>query len=162
MFVADGVPFDPARFYPAVRRALGERWPIIGTDLLGPNPYNTGVYLSSGGLPNPRLPAQARRFLRGLPRAAPSISAAYAGAAMQVLLAAIARSTGTRRSVVRELFKTDIRNGLLGRLRFTPHGDPVAAPVSIFRSSPRPGADAYFAHEEFVQSLVPPARVVVP
>jgi DNA-binding SARP family transcriptional activator/ABC-type branched-subunit amino acid transport system substrate-binding protein len=58
---------------------------------------------------------------------------AYGAQAADVLLAAIARSDGTRASVTRELFRTRIRNGLIGSFSFTPTGDTTAGSVTIMR-----------------------------
>ena len=50
-----------------------------------------------------------------------------------MLLDAIARSDGTRASVVDELFKTKVTNGILGSFSFDRYGDIVPAPVGIYR-----------------------------
>jgi ABC-type branched-subunit amino acid transport system substrate-binding protein len=57
----------------------------------------------------------------------------YAAQAAQVLIDAIARSDGTRRSVTRELFATKVRDGLLGDFDITPSGDTTAGAVTIYR-----------------------------
>jgi hypothetical protein len=76
-----------------------------------------------------------RAFLRSFgstqpSRPQPSYAAAYAAQATEVLLAAIARSDGTRASVTKELFASDVRNGILGSFRFTPDGDMTPTPVT--------------------------------
>jgi ABC-type branched-subunit amino acid transport system substrate-binding protein len=58
---------------------------------------------------------------------------AYGGQAAGVLLDAIARSDGTRASVTRALFRTRIRNGLIGSFSFTPTGDPTKGSVTMIR-----------------------------
>jgi hypothetical protein len=58
---------------------------------------------------------------------------AEAGQAAQVLLDAIARSDGTRASIVKELFATKVENGLLGSFSFDRFGDIVPAPVGVYR-----------------------------
>ena len=63
--------------------------------------------------------------------------ALFAGQAAEVLLDAIARSDGTRESVVRELFATEIENGILGRFRCGENGDPALILVSIDRVAGR-------------------------
>jgi branched-chain amino acid transport system substrate-binding protein len=97
------------------------------------------MYLSSGsGLPNDELPPAGKRFLEefeatraGEP--SPPFSAAYAAQAAEILLDAIARSDGARESVTRELLQTTIEDGILGEIEFDENGDPVEAPVTIFR-----------------------------
>jgi hypothetical protein len=41
------------------------------------------------------------------------------------LLDAIGRSNGTRGSVVKELFKTNVKNGIMGTFRFDKNGDTI-------------------------------------
>ena len=60
-------------------------------------------------------------------------TAVYAAQATEILLDAIARSDGTRSSVTRELRRTSVEDGILGNIRFDQNGDPVEAPVTIFR-----------------------------
>ncbi|MBD0318070.1 MAG: hypothetical protein ICV71_06045, partial [Thermoleophilia bacterium] len=60
-------------------------------------------------------------------------SASYAAQGAEILLDAIARSDGTRSSVTRELFRTDVEGRILGDVRFDENGDLVEAPVTIFR-----------------------------
>lgn len=95
-------------------RASARRFPIIGTDFFqtgsgiwqaAGGPAATGVYDSMFGVPNAQLPAAH----------------------------AIARSRGTRASVLRQLFATNIRNGILGRIRFNRYGELVTGPITILR-----------------------------
>jgi hypothetical protein len=60
-------------------------------------------------------------------------SAVYAAQAATVLLDAIARSDGTRRSVIDELLRTRVSDGLLGAFRFDPRGDISESPVTVLR-----------------------------
>ena len=55
-----------------------------------------------------------------------------------MLLDAIARSDGTRASVLEELFQTNERGGLLGSFGFDRNGDISESPVTILRVE-RPG-----------------------
>ena len=80
------------------------------------------------GAPVPEQFEGARPDLR-----TPDFSAAYAAHAAEILLDAIARSNGTRRSVTRELRRTRIEGGIHGDIRFDQNGDLVEAPVTIFR-----------------------------
>ena len=47
----------------------------------------------------------------------------YQGQSAQVLLDAIARSNGTRSSVSDQLFKTNVKNGIMGTFHFDKYGD---------------------------------------
>jgi branched-chain amino acid transport system substrate-binding protein len=58
---------------------------------------------------------------------------AYGAQAADVLLDAIARSDGTRASVTRALFRTRVRDGLIGSFAFTPAGDTTTGSVTIIR-----------------------------
>jgi DNA-binding SARP family transcriptional activator len=157
LFVAKDMPYDPRLAYSTLRHAFGSSWPIVGTDFLGANPFNTGTYLLAAGLPNAQLPPAVRRLHDSI-----SLGGAYAAGAAEVLLDAIARSNGTRASVVDQLLRTHLKSTYLGDLRFTAGGDPVGAPVSVFRASPIQGTDPYFQHEQFVRAIVPPQRIIHP
>jgi ABC-type branched-subunit amino acid transport system substrate-binding protein len=61
----------------------------------------------------------------------------HAAQATEVLLDAIARSDGTRASVLQELRKTTVRDGLLGDFRFDRHGDMTPAKITISRVTGR-------------------------
>jgi ABC-type branched-subunit amino acid transport system substrate-binding protein len=96
------------------------------------------MYVGTYGVPNSELPARGRRFLSEFAKAhsgrqGPDLSAAYGAQAAEILLDAIARSDGTRESVTRELRRTNVENGILGRISFDRYGDLVAAPLTIPR-----------------------------
>jgi branched-chain amino acid transport system substrate-binding protein len=131
-----------------LRARLGPNATPVASDYFFPvpdlveaaGPAARGMYLSSGsiGLPNGELPPPGKRFLEefeatreGEP--SPPYSAAYAAQAAEILLDAIARSDGTRESVSRALLQTTIEDGILGDVNFDENGDPVEAPVTIFR-----------------------------
>ena len=60
-------------------------------------------------------------------------AAVYAAQAADVLLDAIARSDGTRESVLEELFATRVERGLLGSFGFDENGDITESPITILR-----------------------------
>ncbi|MDX6440509.1 MAG: hypothetical protein QOE43_238 [Gaiellaceae bacterium] len=162
VFIAKTFPFDPGALIQGLRRAFGRRFPIIGTDYLAPvDPAADGVYVSVFGVPNSHLPAAGRRFLRSLAHPAPSLSAAYAGEAATLLLAAVARSDGTRADVVRELHRTNERNGILGALRFGRNGDPVTTAVTILRGVAHGGLKEFPYENAVVDRVIspPPATI---
>ena len=66
-----------------------------------------------------------------------------AGQATELLLDAIARSDGTRASVVDELRATKVKDGILGSFRFDPNGDITTAAIPILRitGATPPGTD---------------------
>jgi ABC-type branched-subunit amino acid transport system substrate-binding protein len=86
------------------------------------------------GTPPGLLPPPGKRFLRAFGHAGvQQLGAPEAAQAAEVLLDAIARSDGTRASVVEELFKTKVTNGILGSFAFDRYGDVVPSPVGIYR-----------------------------
>ncbi len=104
-----------------------------------------GMYLSFPGVLLEGLPpAGARwveRFRKTQGKAEIDPSAVYAAQATEVLLDAIARSDGTRASVVEELFATKISDGLLGSFGFDANGDISESPITIVRVE-RPGRES--------------------
>jgi hypothetical protein len=55
---------------------------------------------------------------------------------MEVALDALARSDGTRASMLAALFRTRIDHGLLGRVSFTAGGDIERSPITVLRIAP--------------------------
>jgi hypothetical protein len=74
-----------------------------------------GMFVTVPGIPPEQLPPAGRRFLRAFGGPAfvdrGALGAPEAAQATEVLLDAIARSDGTRASVVGELFETNVVNG---------------------------------------------------
>ena len=95
------------------------------------------VYMSLTGVVTEHLPAAgadfSERFARTQAGATVQPSAIYAAQATSVLLDAIARSDGKRRSVVEELFRTSVTDGLVGDFRFDARGDISESPVTVLR-----------------------------
>ena len=129
----------------AIRRALGREVAILategftGTGLLArqAGAAAEGTYVSVSGLINASLPPAGRRFVDAFGATLPGVdiepSAVYAAEATGVLLDALAASDGTRAGVLRALFRTDLRGGLTGRIRFDRNGDVIAAPITILQ-----------------------------
>jgi branched-chain amino acid transport system substrate-binding protein len=135
-----------AHLLQALRRRLGPRVKLLAGDgfLTLPDlqrvagPAARGLYVSFSGRPNEALPAAGRQFVQAFAATQPSrqvvsYAAAYGAQAAEVLLAAIARSDGTRASVVRELLAEKVRGGILGDFGFNAQGDMTPSPVAIFR-----------------------------
>jgi ABC-type branched-subunit amino acid transport system substrate-binding protein len=95
------------------------------------------MYVSLGVVVTDRLSPAGVRFARRFGKVQAGVevqpSAVYAAQAAEVLLDAIARSDGTRASVLEELFATEVRNGLLGSFAFDANGDTTESPVTIMR-----------------------------
>jgi len=127
-----------------LRRALPARVPLLAPDGFSPADLVSevgadaeGMTVSSEGLPAARLTRRGQAFVAAFEHATgngpPSAFAIAAAQATDVLLDAIARSDGTRRSVVTQLFKTHVSNGILGSFGFDRSGDTTAPAVTIYR-----------------------------
>jgi branched-chain amino acid transport system substrate-binding protein len=94
-----------------------------------------GVITTVPGVPPSELPPAGQSFLResGVEIVAMGTGPPEAAQATEVLLDAIARSDGTRPSVVEELFATKVENGILGSFTFDRFGDIEPAPVGVYR-----------------------------
>jgi len=126
-----------------LRAALGPKTPLIAPDSFAAPDIagalgraGEGMYVTGPGMPPDKLPPGGQRFVHAFGRTAGGLNLLYAPEAAQsaeVLLDAIGRSDGTRMSVVRELFATKVRNGVLGTFSFDRFGDIVPSPVGIYR-----------------------------
>jgi branched-chain amino acid transport system substrate-binding protein len=95
-----------------------------------------GMTVSLPGVPNEQLPNVGKAFVAAFGKEIgqqPMQQSVYAAQATEVLLDAIARSDGSRASVVAQLFKTKVTNGLLGTFSIDANGDTTASPVTIYR-----------------------------
>jgi branched-chain amino acid transport system substrate-binding protein len=116
---------------------LGKRVTLIAPD--GFTPYSAtlqagsaaqGMYISYAGQPLSKLGPAGKRFIAGLKAYAKLKGqvppyAVYQGQATQIMLDAIAKSNGTRLSVVNAMFRTRVNNGIMGTFRFDKNGDTV-------------------------------------
>jgi branched-chain amino acid transport system substrate-binding protein len=126
-----------------LRAALGPKIPLIAPDSFAAPDIaralgraGEGMYVTYPGMPLEKLPPGGQRFVRAFGRSESELNLLYAPEAAQateVLLDAIGRSDGTRMSVVRELFATKVRGGVLGTFSFDRFGDIVPSPVAIYR-----------------------------
>jgi branched-chain amino acid transport system substrate-binding protein len=145
VFVGGLLDSNAARVVRDLRARLGPSVDLLGPDGLTPLPLlveqagraAVGVYVSVAGVLTESLPPAGARFVERFGRtqagAGVEPSAVYAAQATEVLLDAIGRSDGTRRSVVAELFRTRVRGGLLGSFGFDRNGDITESPVTIVR-----------------------------
>jgi branched-chain amino acid transport system substrate-binding protein len=104
--------------------------------LVGTGPATEGATVTVAVPALSRLPAAGRRFVAQFSRAIgtqPEPYAVSAAEAAETMLAAVARSDGTRKSVLHELFTQPVQNGILGSFRFDRNGDTTRAIVSVYR-----------------------------
>ena len=118
-------------------------------------PIGDGLLTTVPGIPPSELPPAGQRFLResGVEPVAPGTGPPEAAQATEVLLDAIARSDGTRASVVEELFATKVENGILGSFTFDRFGDIDPAPVGVYRYQ-----DGKIVVDGVVRAALPGAR----
>ena len=136
-----------ARVIVALRRALGPDVDLLVPDGFTPTPLLTeqaggaarGVFLAVTGLTPESLPAEGRRFVRAFAATLPGVeiepTAVYGAAAADVVLDAIARSDGSRASVLAALPDTRVATPV-GPVAFDADGDPLGAAVTVLRIEP--------------------------
>jgi branched-chain amino acid transport system substrate-binding protein len=124
--------------------------------------------VSLAGAVTERLPPEGTAFARRFARTQAGVevepSAIYAAQAAQVVLDAIGRSDGTRASVLDELFRTRVRDGLLGDFEFDERGDITESPITILRVAGGGTSSRIMSVEGGVVERVsrPPAALVAP
>ena len=94
-----------------------------------------GMFISVAGQPDNTLKAAGKAFLKNFGKvvgSAPLPYAKYAAQATDVMMTAIQNSNGTRASVTGNLFKTKVKNGILGSFVINKNGDTNLAPISIY------------------------------
>jgi ABC-type branched-subunit amino acid transport system substrate-binding protein/DNA-binding beta-propeller fold protein YncE len=155
------------RLLKALRARLGTRVKIMVTDPFAPVPdllkvagrAAHGLYMSFIDVPPAarELSPAGRRFVRDFGAlATPTQGVLPTAQAAEVVLDAIARSDGTRASVLEELRGTRVKDGILGSFRFDRHGDITPAQLPIFRVTGKtpPGAGIYSYFEGAVVDRV--------
>ena len=79
------------------------------------------MFVSVAGLPLSLLGTTGKRFLKAFAKyqgkKAVDPYAVYAAQTAQIMLDAIAKSNGSRLSVVRNVFKTKVKGGIMGTFR---------------------------------------------
>ena len=79
------------------------------------------------------LTPAAQRFVREFGARPDELGVLEAAQATETVLAAIARSDGTRASVLNQLQDTREQDSLLGDFTFDPNGDMTPAPFTVLR-----------------------------
>ena len=126
----------------ALRDRLGSRIKIMAADPFLPiaevlafaGPAAHGLYFSATDVPPRAQPPAGRRFARDIGAFdAPVFGVLPAGQTTELLLDAIARSDGTRASVLEELRRAKVEDGILGDFGIDRYGDITPARLAIFR-----------------------------
>jgi ABC-type branched-subunit amino acid transport system substrate-binding protein/streptogramin lyase len=152
VFVAADLYGGGDRVVQALRKRLGTDVPMMTTEVMAPIPdlldsigaAAHGLYVSGIDVPpDARLDSPAgRAFARDFGTLqAPVQGVLPVAQAVNVMLDAIARSDGTRRSVLEQLRGTRVNDGYLGDFRLD-RGDITPAQVPIFRVTDRASAGA--------------------
>ncbi len=145
---ADGVVLgghvgDGAELLKALRAGLGPRMTIMTGDgfaditevIAAAGRAADGLYVVFPDVP-PRaldLDADERRIVRALGATADSAYVSETVAATEAVMDAIARSDGTRASVLHEVRTGDVTDGILGSFRFDRYGDMTPARLTVVR-----------------------------
>ena len=144
VFIGGLIDLNGAALVRDLRTGLGRGVRILASDgfvpvsllIQGAGPAAEGALVTFAGVAPSRLGKAGRQFVTEFEQAVGGSVSPYAIAtaqAAEVLLDAIGRSNGTRASVVRELFKTRVENGILGTFSFDRNGDTTAGSTTIFR-----------------------------
>jgi DNA-binding SARP family transcriptional activator/ABC-type branched-subunit amino acid transport system substrate-binding protein len=143
VILAGGFGDNGERLIKDLRAGLGPDVQILAPDgfaLPGladaTGPAGEGMTVSVAGLPLQAMEGPGARFVSQFRAAlgeAPEPYAVYAAQATELLLDAIARSDGTRGSVIEELFRSKVENGILGDFAISATGDTTANAVTIYR-----------------------------
>ena len=126
------------------RGKLGPDFPILAPDgfnepaalVEGAGARAEGVVITLAAIPTQKLPPAGLRFAREFEQrfgALPCCYSVYTAQATHVLLDAIAASDGSRAGVLRNLFRTRVRGGLLGDFAIDRYGDTTLTDIAVYR-----------------------------
>jgi branched-chain amino acid transport system substrate-binding protein len=134
-----------AKLLKDIRGAVGPNPVFVGPD--GWTPYSAtlaagsaaqGMYVSYAGLPLEKLGKTGKKFIKAFTKflhlkgELPPPYAVYQAQGTQIMLDAIKRSNGTRASVTSQLFKTKVKNGIMGTFHFDKNGNIVPTKAISF------------------------------
>lgn len=139
----------------------------VGQLFANTGPAARGVLITIPGLTADTLDDRGQQFVRAFGATQPggrvSMFAAYAAAATEVLLDAIARSDGTRPSITRALRETQLPDSVLGPLELDRNGEPLTHPITVVRAERGGGRpDEVFGIDgsKLIEVITPEARLV--
>jgi branched-chain amino acid transport system substrate-binding protein len=126
-----------------LRDELGTRTAIVAPDgfnqpqriIEGAGDRAEGLVITIASLPAGALPPNGRRFARVFRQrfgSLPCCFSVHAAEATNVVLNAITRSDGSRGSVLRNIFRTRVRDGLLGSFDLDRYGDTTLTKVAVY------------------------------
>jgi branched-chain amino acid transport system substrate-binding protein len=144
VYVAGYAVDNGPRLLRDLRDQLGRRVLVMGPDGFNmPAPLveqagadAEGLVVTLASLPAVAVPPAGRRFARDFRQrfgVLPCCYAIHAAQVMDVVLDAIAASDGTRASVMRNLFRTRVRRGLIGDFAVDRYGDSSMRSIAVYR-----------------------------
>ncbi len=143
VFLAGIVDNAGGKLVKDLRAVLGPDVQILTPDRFAPiikdaGKAAEGVYVSVAGPPVEQLTGKGKTFVEdfGATVGGPDkveVYAAYAAQSAEILLDAIAASDGTRQSVVDNLFKTNVTDGIMGTFALDANGDTTAGGVTVYQ-----------------------------
>jgi branched-chain amino acid transport system substrate-binding protein len=159
VFLAGFLFFNGGEVVKALRARLGPDFVIMAGDAFIPvrdlrkaaGPGALGMYVSSTFIAPTRLSPSGNEFVREFGPTQPggfiSPFVPETAQATEVLIEAIARSDGTRASVLQALKATEVKDGILGTFRFDANGDKTPEAITIYRVTGKTPAAAGLASE---------------
>jgi branched-chain amino acid transport system substrate-binding protein len=159
VFLAGYLFFNGGEVVKALRARLGPDFPIMAGDAFIPvrdlrkdaGPSALGMYVSSTFIAPTRLSPAGNEFVREFGPTQPggfiSPFVLETAQATEVMLEAIARSDGTRASVLKALRASQVRDGILGTFHFDANGDKTPEAIPIYRVTGKTPRDAGLADE---------------
>jgi branched-chain amino acid transport system substrate-binding protein len=136
-----------AKLVKDLRTVLGSKVKIIGPD--GWTPFSAvakagsaaeGMYITVPGAPPEALKGAGKKFVNGFRKSNLNPGhkklasyVAYAAQAADVLMTAIRKSNGSRAAVTKNLFKTNVRSGILGNFKIDRNGDTNLRGITAYR-----------------------------
>jgi branched-chain amino acid transport system substrate-binding protein len=113
-------------------------WTPISATIEGAGAAANSMYISQPGIPTDQLKGAGKKFVADFEadtgKSTVDPYTAYAAQAASVLLDAIDRAgTDDRGKIAEELFKTDIKDGILGNFKIDENGDTTLGTVTFFQ-----------------------------
>jgi branched-chain amino acid transport system substrate-binding protein len=145
VFVGGFISESTGSLLRSLRSRLGRDVDLMGPDSFGPAPQlervagraARGVFFGYTGITTANLPPAGARFVERFARTQPGVEiesfAVYAAQATEVMLDAIARSDGTRASLLDQVFRTRLQGSLIGDVAFDARGDTRTTRVTVLR-----------------------------
>jgi branched-chain amino acid transport system substrate-binding protein len=163
VFLGGLVCENGAKLIKDLKSVLGTKYQLIApdgfSDFTANGPAAVGTYISVAGIPPEKLTGAGKTFVDDFgAQIGTQVNpyAAYAAQSAVAMLDAIAKSDGTRPSVVDALFQTNITNGILGDISVAPNGDATPGVVSVYIQQ---GSGSSGSSKTY-KTITPPASLV--